>query len=177
VYSSIILRILSIIVIAYIYMSHASPFFDDISSKQRREWNRGPISDYFPRVPPHALERILDICLAKDAIYNLSESKQYWNARRFTSIVVAHVRHTYSDYDRLLREEHLERYEARKVTAARVWNVLREWCPWDESNPVLERCWKATLLSPEERDPSWDPMDVDSDESDVEYVDDPMDLD
>jgi len=158
-------------------MSKPSSVLDELSPEKRREWNRGPISDYFPRIPPAALERILDICLEKGAIYNLSESKLYWNARRFTSIVVAHVRHQYSDYEMLLRDEHVERFDARKRTAAQVWKVLREWCPWDESNPVLERCWRATLLSEEERDPSWDPMDVDSDESDFEDANDPMDLD
>jgi len=53
--------------------------------------------------------------------------------------------------------------------------VLREWCPWDASNEVLEQCFRVTLLRPEERDPSWDPMDLDAD-SDCGQ-DDPMDLD
>ena len=45
-------------------------------------------------------------------------------------------------------------------------------------NEVLQRCFDATLLRPEERDPSWDPMDIDEDDmSDVGDIDDPMDLD
>lgn len=160
-------------------MYNPAPVEVDIPPEKRREWNRSFIADLFPRIPSHALERILDICLEKNAIYNLSQSK-YWNARRLTSIAVAHVRHTYSDYDELLRKGEVERYEARKRTGDQVWKVLRQWCPWNESNEALERCWRATLLSPEERDPTWDPMDVD-DESDDEgaqnEVDDPMDLD
>lgn len=102
-----------------------------------------------------------------------------------TSFVVAHVRHAYSDYDKLLREERLERYAARKRSGPTVWKVLREWCPWDRSNVVLERAFQVTLVPPEERDPSWDPMDIDE-ESDGEgegpdggaaFDDDPMDLD
>ncbi|KAK4508321.1 hypothetical protein PRZ48_002059 [Zasmidium cellare] len=155
---------------------------------RRREWNRGPLTDLFPLIPSTALDRILDICIdVKDYTYNLSESKN-WNHRRLTSIVVAHVRHAYSDYDKLLREDKLERYEARRRSGDQVWRVLREWCPWDDSNPVLEQAWRATLVPPEERDPTWDPMDVDE-ESDgegevptgvggvVEFEDDPMDLD
>jgi len=142
---------------------------------RRREWNRGPLHDFFPRIPPSALERVLDICIDKHLVYQLSQPK-YWNARRFTSIVVAHVRHTNTDYDRLLREEKVERYEARHRTSKQVWKVLRDWCPWDESNDQLERCFQVTLLRPEERDPEWDPMDIDSD-SECDYADDPMDLD
>jgi hypothetical protein len=146
--------------------------------ERKREWNRGPLSDLFPRIPSHSLERVLDICIDKDFTYNLSLSKQY-NARRYTSIVVAHIRHEHSDYDRLLREEKLERYEARRRTAEQVWKVLREWCPWDDSNGQLKPCLQATLVPPEERGLGWDPMDID--DSDVEQnaseVDDPMDLD
>lgn len=144
---------------------------------RKREWNRGPLKDLFPRIPDVALERILDIAVSKGLTYNLSESKR-WSARRLTSIVVAHVRHSYTDYDKLLREDQVERYEARKRTSAQAWKVLRDWCPWDESNDVLERCFQATLLRPEEREPGWDPMDIDSDsDAEVAAIDDPMDLD
>ena len=139
---------------------------------RKREWNRDPVNDLFPRIPDLALERVLDIIIDKGFTYNLSVSK-FANSRRITSIIVAHVRHAYSDYDKLLREN-VERYEARKRCGPQVWKVLREWSPWDKDNELLERCFRATLLTPEERDPSWDPMDVD-DESDVEG--DPMDLD
>ncbi|KAM3415298.1 hypothetical protein BST61_g8827 [Cercospora zeina] len=145
---------------------------DEEQKLRKREWNRGPVNDLFPRIPDLALERVLDIIIDKGFTYNLSVSK-FANSRRITSIVVAHVRHAYSDYDKLLHEN-MERYEARQRCGPRVWKVLREWSPWDKDNEVLERCFRATLLTPEERDPSWDPMDVD-DESDVEG--DPMDLD
>ena len=161
-----------------IHMYNPSPVEVDIPPEKKREWNRSFLVDIFPRIPSHALERVLDICLEKNAIYNLSQSK-LWNAKRFTSIVVAHVRHTYSDYDELLRKDEVERYDARKRTGYEVWKVLREWCPWDSSNEVLERCWRATLLSPEERDPSFDPMDIDTESEDEGVgleVDDPMDL-
>ncbi|EMD01055.1 hypothetical protein BAUCODRAFT_193954 [Baudoinia panamericana UAMH 10762] len=142
--------------------------------QRRREWNRSPLKDLFPRIPPSSLETILDICISKSFVYQLSQPK-LWNSRRYTSIVVAHVRRSHTEYDNLLREEHVERFEARQRTAAQVWKVLREWCPWDDSNEVLERCFQATLLRPEERTVAdWDPMDVD-DESD--FADDPMDLD
>ncbi len=154
---------------------------EDAQRQRRREWNRGPLTDLFPRIPSHSLERILELCIDKDFTYNLSEAKRR-NARRYTSIVVAHVRHSHSDYDRLLRDERLERYEARRKTSQQVWKVLREWCPWNDSNDVLEHCFQATLLRPEERDPSWDPMDIDdSDDEGIEGAnddhDDPMDLD
>ncbi|KAK5112804.1 hypothetical protein LTR85_011138 [Meristemomyces frigidus] len=145
---------------------------DELS--RRREWNRSPLTDLFPRIPPTALEQVLDICISKDFTYKLSQPK-YWNARRYTSITVAHVGHAYSDYDALLRGEgKLERYEARHRTSAQVWKVLREWCPWEESNDQLERCFRVTLLRPEEQDPEWDPMEIDGDS---EFADDPMDLD
>ena len=145
---------------------------------RKREWNRGPLSDLFPRMPATTLERILDICIEKDFTYDLSESK-YWNARRYSSIVIAHVRHNHTSYDELLRKEHVERHEARQQTGKQVWKVLREWCPWNDSNEVLERCFQATLARPEERDPEWDPMDIDSDEEPPagNGEEDPMDLD
>lgn len=149
---------------------------DNEARQRKREWNRSPLTDLFPRIPDTALERILDICIGKDFTYNLSESKR-WSARRLTSIVVAHVRHAYSDYDKLLREQDVERYEARKQTSQQVWKVLREWCPWDSSNDVLERCFQVTLLRPEQRDPSWDPMDIDDSDFEADYTDDPMDVD
>ncbi|KAK0940814.1 hypothetical protein LTR29_007695 [Friedmanniomyces endolithicus] len=132
--------------------------------QRRREWNRSPIRDLFPRVPAAALERVLDLCIARPFTYNLSQSK-LWNARHLTSIVVAHVRHAYSDYDQLLREQQVERFEARYRTA--------------------ERVWKVTLLRPEERQPAdaeWDPMDIDDYEepervNESESVGDPMEID
>ncbi|KAM0722896.1 hypothetical protein Q7P37_001094 [Cladosporium fusiforme] len=133
---------------------------------QRRLWNRGPLLDLFPRLPSPKLESLLDLTLSKNAIYNLSESK-HWNSIRLTSLTVAHCRHTCTDYDALLREG-VERYEARKRTAQAVWKCLRAWCPWDESNPVLERCWRVSVLRPEEREPGWDPMDLDESEDERE---------
>ncbi|KAK0254781.1 hypothetical protein LTS09_010252 [Friedmanniomyces endolithicus] len=152
--------------------------------QRRREWNRPPLRDLFPRVPAAALERVLDLCIARPFTYNLSQSK-IWNARHLTSVVVAHVRHAYSDYDKLLREQQVERFEARHRTAERVWKVLKEWCPWDESNEVLERCFRVTLLRPEERQPAdaeWDPMDIDDYEepecvNESDFVGDPMEID
>lgn len=151
-----------------------------ITDAQRRSWNTKILDDLFPRLPAGTTTRILDICLAKNVIYDLSESR-HWNSIRITSLVVAHCRHGFSDYDALLRQG-VERFEARKRTAQAVWKVLRQWCPWDESNPVLERCWKVTTLRPEEREPGWDPMDLDESEDEEEKGCDadggePMDLD
>ena len=160
---------------------------------RRREWNRGPLTDLFPRIPSASLETILDICISKGFTYNLSESR-LWNARRYTAITVAHVRHQHSDYDGLLKNG-VERFEARQQTGGKVWKVLREWCPWDSSNEVLQTCFNATLLPIEQREAEWafvdDPMDIDT-ESDFGgngavngmghanadgFADDPMDLD
>jgi hypothetical protein len=113
---------------------------------RRREWNRGPLTDLFPRMPDITLERILDILIDdKNFTYNLSASK-WSNARRYTALVVAHCRHAYSEYDALLVREGVERFEARRRTAERVWGVLRTWSPWwERDNEVLERCFRATL--------------------------------
>lgn len=147
-----------------------------IPDSQRREWNRGPLHDLFPCIELEYLESLLEICLQKSAIYDLSQSK-HWNSLRLTSIAVAHCRHACTEYDNLLRAG-VERFEARKQTAQEVWKTLRKWCPWDESNPVLERCWRATVLRPEEREPGWDPMDLDESEGEEEYdAGEPMDLD
>lgn len=153
---------------------------ETVDNARRREWNRGPLTDLFPRIPAAKLEQVLDICIDKGFTYNLSESK-HWNARRYTSIVIAHVRHNLTEYDKLLRDG-VERHEARQQTGKQVWKVLREWCPWNDSNEVMERCFQATLLRPEERDPEWDPMDIDSDsemtgDANADADDDPMDLD
>lgn len=124
---------------------------------RKREWNRGPLTDLFPRLPDFILERLLDLIISKGFTYNLSHSKLS-NAKRYTAIVIAHCRHAHSDYDQLLLRDRLERFEARRRTAERVWKVLREWSPWERDNEVLERCFRATLVPPEERDESWDPM-------------------
>ena len=157
------------------YPPHDTSATSDIPHQQRRAWNQGPLTDFFPRIPPTALENLLDICLAKNAIYDLSKSKHY-NARRFTSIAVAHIRHKYTKYDALLRDNGLGRYEAREQTAGQVWKVLRQWCPWDESNDQLERCLKASVVRPEDRGRDFDPMDVDE-ESEDEREEDPMEVD
>jgi len=162
---------------------------EDAKRARRREWNRTPLADLFPRIPAAALERVLDLCINVGFTYNTSQGR-LWNARRYSSIVVAHVRHFYTDYDRLLKVEHEERFAARKKTAAKVWKILRGWCPWDEANEVLERCFNATLLQPERRDAEWDAMDIDdesfyvtNDSSQATSLaqfhdfDDPMDLD
>ncbi|GAB7325153.1 hypothetical protein MBLNU13_g09233t1 [Cladosporium sp. NU13] len=148
-----------------------------ITDSQRRSWNSALLDELFPRLPPATSENLLDLCLSKNVIYNLSESK-HWNSIRITSLTVAHCRHAYSDYDALLRKG-VERFEARKRTADEVWKVLRKWCPWEDSNPVLERCWRNTVLRPEEREPGWDPMDLDESEGEgeEEYGGEPMDLD
>ena len=148
-----------------------------ITDSQRRSWNEGLFDELFPRLPPATLSKLLDLCLSKNVIYNLSESK-HWNSIRITSLTVAHCRHAYSNYDALLQEG-VERFEARKRTADEVWKVLRKWCPWEDSNPVLERCWRNTVLRPEEREPGWDPMDLDEseDEGGEEIGGEPMDLD
>ena len=163
---------------------------------RRREWNRGPLTDLFPRIPDSALERILDICIAKNFTYDLSQGR-LWNARRYTAITVAHARHQYSDYDKLLKDG-VERFEARKQSGPKVWKVLREWCPWDSSTEVLEKCFQATLVPLEQRTAEYafvdDPMDIDP-ESElggdtggnaangvshshvVDFADDPMEID
>lgn len=167
----------------------------DAAHARRREWNRGPLTDLFPRIPPHSLERILDLCIAKDFTFDLSRAR-LWNARRYTAIAVAHVRHEHSDYDDLLRRG-VERFEARRRSGPKVWKVLREWCPWDSSNEVLEKCFQATLIPLEQRAAEYafvdDPMDIDS-ESDFggdagrtvdaadhpqlgDWADDPMEID
>ena len=71
---------------------------DKLPDHQRRLWNRGPLLDLFPRLPSKTLESLLDICLTKSAIYDLSESK-HTNSLRLTSLTVAHCRHNFSDYD------------------------------------------------------------------------------
>ena len=161
---------------------------------RKREWNREPVTDLFPCIPNSALETILDLCIAKNFTYNLSQA-YLWNARRYTAITVAHVRHQYSDYDDLLRQG-TERFEARRQSGPKVWKVLRDWCPWDSSNEVLERCFQATLLPLEQRAAEWsfvdDPMDIDiaSDfggdggpsgiehpDAAADFADDPMDID
>lgn len=168
----------------------------DEAHARKREWNRGPLTDLFPRIPNSALERILDICIKKDFTYDLSQAK-LWNARRFTAITVAHVRHQYSTYDQLLNEG-VERFEARRQSGPTVWKMLKEWCPWDSSNEALEKCFKATLVPFEQREVEYafvdDPMDIDT-ESDfggkprrnaanglnhappVDFADDPMEID
>lgn len=158
---------------------------------RRREWNRGPMSDFFPRIPSKSLETVLDICISKNFVYQLSKPR-WWNARRYTSIVIAHLRHNYTEYDALLRGEgrgggdvvvhgeKVERFEARRRTGEKVWKVLRDWCPWDDSNDQLERCFQATLMRPEERGAEWDPMDLDDEyelDDRTSPADDPMDLD
>lgn len=172
----------------------------DLSAEEayarRREWNRGPLEDLFPRIPNTSLERILDICISKNFTYDLSQAR-LWNVRRFTAITVAHVRHQHSEYDSLLKDG-MERFEARRQSGTKVWKVLREWCPWDSSNEVLKRCFQATLIPLEQRAAEYafvdDPMDIDSesdfggdagyvlkggDESshDVSFADDPMEID
>jgi hypothetical protein len=97
--------------------------FDEI--QRRREWNRGPLKDFLPKIPADALERVLDHCISKFATYDLSESK-HWNARRFSAIVVAFVRHNYTEYDSILKQG-VEQFEARKRTGPEAWKVLRKW--------------------------------------------------
>ena len=169
----------------YIALMMATYYNDNISDEhlppdelvRRREWNRGPMKKLFPRIPTTALEQILDICTYRKRFWHNFSKAPYWNARRFSSITVAHVRHAYTDYDQLLRgEARLDRYEARHKTSKQVWKILRDWCPWDESNDQLERSFQATLLRPEERDPDFDPMEIDPD-SEFEDCGDPMDLD
>ncbi|KAL1586921.1 hypothetical protein WHR41_04175 [Cladosporium halotolerans] len=133
---------------------------------QRRLWNRGPLLDLFPRLPPASLNHILDLALAKNCIYDLSAPKRA-NAIRLTCLAIAHARHAHSEYDALLRAG-VERFEARERTGEAVWRVLREWCPWDESNVWLEGCWAATVVRPEERglgwEGEWEMMDLDVEE-------------
>lgn len=168
----------------------------DEAYSRRREWNRGPLTDLFPRIPDASLERILDICIDKNFTYDLSQAR-LWNARRFTAITVAHVRHQHSEYDSLLKGG-VERFEARRQSGKKVWKVLREWCPWDSSNEVLGRCFQATLIPLEQRAAEYafvdDPMDIDSESDlggevgygmkgngemsqDVSFADDPMEID
>ncbi|TKA24943.1 hypothetical protein B0A50_06041 [Salinomyces thailandicus] len=146
--------------------------------QRRREWNRGPLTTLFPRIPTSALETALQTCITKDFVYNLSAPESQ-NARRYTYIIIAQIRHQHTDYERLLREDRVERFEARRRTGEEVWRVLRAWCPWDRANGELERCWRVTMLRPEERGEGGEPMEVDS-ESEAEAEEhggDPMDLD
>lgn len=71
--------------------------------ERKREWNRDPLADLFPRIPSLELDRVLELLIAKDFVYDLSQSR-LWNARRYSSLTVACVRHWFSDYDKLLRE-------------------------------------------------------------------------
>jgi hypothetical protein len=73
-----------------------------------------------PLIPDADLEMILDHCTASRSLRALPPGSAVWLA------AVAHIRHRYTDYDRLL-EEGYGSEAARHFTSGAIDEVLQEW--------------------------------------------------
>ncbi|EON61112.1 hypothetical protein W97_00323 [Coniosporium apollinis CBS 100218] len=162
---------------------------------ESREQIAAAIRDLFPKIPDTAVDVIVEHAF-REGTKRIGTVAELSLARRVQLAVLAHIRHQYTDYDRLLRSEGW--YEARTAVAPVCLKQLLEWRGEGQDEPAeLEDIFREIIVIDDDddvdendnssnagSDDTLSSMEIvtdpaaahdldDSDSNDVEWVDDP----
>ena len=73
-----------------------------------------------PRIPPHEFDAVIDHAMGSAGLRKASPENAAWLS------LVAYVRHTFTDYDDLLRQDY-DQDSARHFVASEMQSVLARW--------------------------------------------------
>ncbi|KAJ5129223.1 uncharacterized protein N7515_005262 [Penicillium bovifimosum] len=111
---------------------------------------RDALRDLFPNIPDTDLNQIIKTAFQKGT-KKVGTATELPMARRAQLAVVAHIRHVYTDYDRLLK--HLSFHEARGTVEHTTLSKLIEWRGDDENGQtVLEDIFREVIVISDDED-------------------------
>lgn len=126
---------------------------------------RDTIKDLFPNIPDNDLNQIIKTAFQKGQ-GKVGTANELSLIRRAQLAVVAHVRHVYTDYDKLLRQTHYR--EARNIVEKPSLRKLVEWRGDDENGKqVLEDVFREVVVISDDEDSDRDDNDTMNDFRDV----------
>jgi hypothetical protein len=113
---------------------------------------RDTIRDLFPNIPDNDLNQIIKTAFQKGQ-RKVGTANELSLIRRAQLAVVAHIRHIYTEYDRLLRQTHYR--DARNLVEKPTLRKLVQWRGDDESGKqVLEDVFREVVVISDDEDSS-----------------------
>ncbi len=126
---------------------------------------RDTIKDLFPNIPDNDLNQIIKTAFQKGQ-GKVGTANELSLIRRAQLAVVAHIRHVYTDYDKLLRQTHYR--EARNIVEKPSLRKLVEWRGDDENGKqVLEDVFREVVVISDDEDSDREDDDTTNDFRDV----------
>ncbi|KAF2838842.1 hypothetical protein M501DRAFT_934488 [Patellaria atrata CBS 101060] len=105
---------------------------------------RAAIKDLFPKIPDRDVTSILNHAF-RQGTKRVGNAKELTLPRRIQLAVLAHIRHVYTDYDKVLKQS--EWMDARRHVEPACLNQLLKWRGEDESGPTeLEDIFRETII-------------------------------
>jgi len=140
---------------------------DQIAAQERKDQitinteARDTIKDLFPNIPDNDLNQIIKTAFQKGQ-GKVGTANELSLIRRAQLAVIAHIRHVYTDYDKLLRQTQYR--DARNIVEKPSLRKLVEWRGDDENGKqVLEDVFREVVVISDDDDDDSD-ADVDADE-------------
>ncbi|USP76020.1 hypothetical protein yc1106_03294 [Curvularia clavata] len=120
------------------------------TEKETKSYVDGAIRDLFPKIPDDDLQAIVDHAF-EEGTNRVGNAKGLSLARKVQLAVVAHIRHTYTDYDKLLKSGGWS--EARSKVESVTLAKLKEWRDEaDEQTHELEETFREVIVLDDEDD-------------------------
>jgi len=124
------------------------------TEKETKGYIHGAVREMFPKIPEADLQAIVSHAF-EEGTNRVGNAKELSLARRVQLAVVAHIRHTYTDYDKLLKTDGWSeaRSQVEKVSLAK----LKEWRDEDgKQSDELEETFREVIVLDDDDDASSD---------------------
>ncbi|KAL9115294.1 MAG: hypothetical protein Q9187_007329, partial [Circinaria calcarea] len=143
--------------------NHSEASVPEVSQAAIDTQAREAIRDMFPKIPQQDLRAIVTRAFEKDR-GRVGTAPELSLPRRVQLAVVAHIRHVYTDYDKLLKQ--VQWNEARALVEKPSLDKLAEWRADDDDDPnAMEEILREVIVIPDDED--------DEEEIDHQLVQDP----
>lgn len=120
------------------------------TEKETKSYIHGAVREMFPKIPDDDLQAIVTHAF-EEGTNRVGNAKELSLARRVQLAVVAHIRHTYTDYDKLLKSGGW--MEARSKVESVSLAKLKEWRDEaDEQSNELEETFREVIVLDDDDD-------------------------
>ncbi|KAL5422705.1 hypothetical protein PMIN05_012485 [Paraphaeosphaeria minitans] len=127
-----------------------------VTDTEHKEHIRGAIREIFPKIPEADLTSIVNHAF-EEGTDRVGNAKELSLARRVQLAVVAHIRHTYTEYDNILKHKTGTWTEARQQVEHVSLAKLKEWRDeTDEASNELEETFREVIVLDDDEDTSDD---------------------
>ncbi|KAL5387128.1 hypothetical protein DPSP01_003738 [Paraphaeosphaeria sporulosa] len=127
-----------------------------VTDTEHKEHIRGAIREIFPKIPEADLTSIVNHAF-EEGTNRVGNAKELSLARRVQLAVVAHIRHTYTEYDNILKHKTGTWTEARQQVEHVSLAKLKEWRDeTDEASNELEETFREVIVLDDDEDSSDD---------------------